>query len=232
MRYILICIGVVVVVIIYAMRNVFTGTDLIDKTLQISESSKVVFIVGSNQDSLAKLFSYEKIWKKWHKVLECDAFVGRNGISSQKKEGDETTPAGILHCDIAFGVVENPGSCLPYIMLDDTYYWVDDPKSANYNKLVRLGWDKQDWDSAEHLAEYKIGYKYVIASDYNTKPVISGKGSAVFLHVASGKGYTAGCVSVSEEIMCYLLRFIDEKTPIVIVCGYNDLKQYCTNRIK
>jgi L,D-peptidoglycan transpeptidase YkuD (ErfK/YbiS/YcfS/YnhG family) len=42
--------------------------------------------------------------------------------------------------------------------------------------------------------------------DYNAHPIVPGRGSAIFLHVAVGA--TAGCVSLPEPRLVRLLRWL------------------------
>jgi L,D-peptidoglycan transpeptidase YkuD (ErfK/YbiS/YcfS/YnhG family) len=51
--------------------------------------------------------------------------------------------------------------------------------------------------------------------DYNTRPVVAGRGSAIFLHV-NGRGATAGCVSLPEARLVRLLRWLrPESAPLI-----------------
>ena len=49
-------------------------------------------------------------------------------------------------------------------------------------------------------------YRYFAVIDYNAHPVVPGRGSAIFLHVAVGS--TAGCVSLPEPRLLRLLRWL------------------------
>lgn len=52
------------------------------------------------------------------------------------------------------------------------------------------------------------------AIDYNPEGVV-GKGSAIFLH-CQGKGTTAGCISIPESNMVYLLQHLRSDAKIII----------------
>jgi len=43
--------------------------------------------------------------------------------------------------------------------------------------------------------------------DYNARPVVPGRGSAIFLHVSAGQA-TAGCVSLPETTLVRVLRWL------------------------
>lgn len=77
--------------------------------------------------------------------------------------------------------------------------------------------DSITWNSAEHLMDYPQAYKYAIVINYNMSPVISGKGSAIFLHCMTGS-YTAGCIAIPEDDMLYILKHLDSsKKPIIVI---------------
>ena len=58
--------------------------------------------------------------------------------------------------------------------------WCDDPKSKKYNQLIKL----PSKFSYEKLYRKDNIYDLVLPIDFNTKKIIRGKGSAIFIHVA------------------------------------------------
>ena len=182
-------------------------------------------IVVLAEKSGARLLAYEKKNGAWAEYLHVNAFVGRNGISSDKREGDGITPAGLYSLRRAFGIAEDPGALLPYHQLKPDDFWVDDPASRYYNAMVKSAAPDRDWRSAEDLAKEAIAYKYAVVIEYNTGPVMKGAGSAIFLHCSQEKT-TAGCVSVPEETMIRLLRFIRPGDGIIIANSVRELIQY------
>lgn len=131
-----------------------------------------------------------KMYKKengiWNLLIETEASIGRNGITSNKKEGDGKTPEGIFKLGIAFGLHDLTNLNVKYIKLNENLYWIDDINSKYYNQMVDITKVKQDWKSAEHLIDYKVQYEYAIKIKTNPKN-IPGKGSAIFLHCTSRK---------------------------------------------
>ena len=51
----------------------------------------------------AKFELYKKQKQKYIKILETIAYIGQNGTTLNKKEGDKKTPEGIFNLGIAFG---------------------------------------------------------------------------------------------------------------------------------
>ena len=147
-----------------------------------------------------------------------ECYIGKNGLTNNKKEGDLKTPIGEFKLGIAFGIHEekeiNINQTLKYIQINKNLYWVDDPNSKYYNQLVDITKEKKDWNSAEHLIEHTIPYEYAIEIKTNPQN-IPGKGSAIFLH-CKNKDYTAGCIAIPTEKMKELLKYINKDTKIVI----------------
>ena len=66
---------------------------------------------------------------------------------------------------------------------------------------------------------YRKDYKYdlLIPINYNTKPIIKNKGSAIFIHLTKNYKKTAGCVALSKKDFLILLKLINSKTKIKIL---------------
>ena len=142
--------------------------------------------------------------------------LGKRGISNKKKEGDHCTPKGKHKFKGVFfrkDKVPSFQTSLKKIAIKKNMGWCDDPNSKFYNKLIRFPFKY----SAEKLYLKDNIYDLVLILDYNTKPVIKNKGSAIFLHI-SNKKYTPtnGCIAVSLKDMKLLLKKINKKTKISI----------------
>lgn len=159
-------------------------------------------------------FNYEK--KQLKRIFQAKCYIGKNGTTSHKIEGDNKTPLGTYNLSFAFGNAEKPDTKMRYIKIDDSMYWVDDINSKKYNSLVM----SKPPVLGEHLIDYKDEYKYAIAIDYNKKR-IHGKGSAIFLHCIGNKDDsccgTAGCIAVEEKIMLKILKQLYKNAIIIIL---------------
>ena len=91
--------------------------------------------------------------------------------------------------------------------------WCDDPLSKKYNKLIKFPFKY----SAEKLYRIDNTYDLIIVLDFNSRPVIKNKGSAIFIHVAK-KSYksTAGCVALSKKNLKNIIKIINTKTIVTI----------------
>ncbi len=177
-------------------------------------------VVVQSWGSRAVVTAWEKQADQWKEVFRSqEGYVGRNGVSSQKQEGDGATPLGEFEVRRAFGVAAAPATLLEYTQVQAGDVWVDDSASAYYNQFVRSGTADKDWLSAEDLPSQPVAYKYAIVVEYNTQPAVPGKGSAIFFHCSLDRP-TAGCISVPEEDMKKFLEFLRPGDKIIIEEGH------------
>ena len=150
----------------------------------------------------------------WTEILRTDGFVGSNGVG-EASEFTSATPQGTFPLYFAFGINPDPGTKVPYLQGDEYDYWVGDSSSPLYNQYARADSDT-DWDKSksEKIIDYPTAYGYCLFIGYNIEGV-PGKGSCFFLHCSNGRP-TAGCVSVPESDMAFILRNIGEDCGIVI----------------
>ena len=85
---------------------------------------------------------------------------------------------------------------------------------CSYNQLINLP-NKVGY---ERLYRKDNIYDLIIVLNYNMRPVIKNKGSAIFIHLAK-KNYssTKGCVGLSKNNLLKILRMIDKNTKIKIL---------------
>lgn len=150
-----------------------------------------------------------------YKDLKTRCFIGKNGFTNNKKEGDSKTPVGLFKLGKSFGTHKNIDTKLEYIHITDKHYWIDDCNSKYYNQLINIDEIDNDWNSAEKLSDYPIEYEYAIEIKANELNV-SGKGSAIFIHCIN-QNETHGCIAIPKEKMIELLKEINENTLIEII---------------
>ena len=205
------------------------------------DASQLILIVGTGEGSKVTVTYYAKENQEklgpgvekngqWVKRFETKGVYGRNGASTEKKEGDGKTPEGTFGLTMAFGLLESPGSILPYHQIVSGDYWVDDSDSIYYNQLVNTSQVAQSWKSAEDMTGGVPEYNYGLVLDYN-KECVSGAGSAIFLHCPLNESGnveeepgSAGCVRISQELMKQLVQSVDKNTKIVIVSDVSRLE--------
>ncbi|MBL8643595.1 MAG: L,D-transpeptidase family protein [Rhodospirillaceae bacterium] len=142
--------------------------------------------------------------------------LGRSGVSAEKKEGDGATPVGTFALRRVFfraDRLQRPKTHLPMTAANPHDGWCDAPYSASYNQIVRMPFP----DSAENLWRDDAVYDVVVVIGYNDAPVIPGKGSAIFMHVARpGYAPTEGCVALQLEDLLKVLEHLTPTSTITI----------------
>lgn len=142
--------------------------------------------------------------------------IGRGGISTQKREGDGATPRGAMPVRRVLYRPDRetpPQSVLPRRALTPDDGWCDDPADPAYNQPVRLAYRA----SAEALWRADHVYDLIVVLGYNDAPVVKGRGSAIFLHLAQlDFTPTAGCVALGREDLLTVLREADAKSRVVV----------------
>jgi L,D-peptidoglycan transpeptidase YkuD (ErfK/YbiS/YcfS/YnhG family) len=136
-------------------------------------------------------------------VLPCA--LGRSALSSNKREGDGATPRGRRRLVFFFfrpGRVSRAGVSIPARALRPQDLWCDDAASPLYNRFLR----GRTRFSHEALWRDDALYDVIGVLDYNLRPIVRGRGSAIFFHLAqSDLAPTAGCVALRPRDMARLL---------------------------
>tara|TARA_Y100001970_G_scaffold227976_1_gene282242 strand:- start:2310 stop:2801 length:492 start_codon:yes stop_codon:yes gene_type:complete len=146
--------------------------------------------------------------------LKCS--LGKFGTTSSKKEGDLATPKGIFDIGALYyrkDRIQLPKCKLIKKIIKKNMGWCDDVKSKLYNKEIRFPFKYK----AEKLYIKNNIYDLIINIKYNQKPIIKGKGSAIFLHIAKKKYKpTKGCIAIKKNDFLKILPLINKKTKIIV----------------
>tara|TARA_Y100000746_G_scaffold208616_1_gene197741 strand:- start:206 stop:694 length:489 start_codon:yes stop_codon:yes gene_type:complete len=141
--------------------------------------------------------------------------VGKKGITNNKIEGDKKTPSGLFSLgNVYYRKDRNskPITRIKTISISKKMGWCDDADSKKYNKLIKTSLKIKH----EKLFRKDYKYDYLIPINYNTKNIIAGKGSAIFIHLTKNYSPTAGCIGIKKKDMLILLKIINKKTKIKI----------------
>ncbi|HLZ65787.1 MAG TPA: L,D-transpeptidase family protein [Aliidongia sp.] len=131
--------------------------------------------------------------------------LGRGGLSDAKREGDGATPIGawpLRRLLYRPDRLKPPATGLPITPIGPADGWCDAPGDRNYNLPVILPYPA----SAETLWREDAVYDLIVPLGYNDGPILPGRGSAIFLHLARD-GYlpTEGCVALAQaDLLAYL----------------------------
>jgi len=131
--------------------------------------------------------------------------IGRDGMTSRKREGDGATPIGDL--PVLFGYLRPdrnalfPGSRI-YRPIRGDLGWCDAPAHPRYNRPVALPFAA----SHERMSRDDRQYDLCLVLGWNYHPRTRNRGSAIFLHLRSEDGGgTAGCIALAPATMRRLL---------------------------
>ena len=156
-----------------------------------------------------------------NKLLNCGNYkvkcaVGKRGIKIKKKEGDLITPKGLFKIKRVLyrkDRIKKIQTKIKKIAIREDMGWCNDPKSKNYNKLIKLPFAY----NFEKLFRKENSYDIILILNYNMKPVIKNKGSAIFIHIAK-KNYkkTEGCIALKKIHLLKIIKRINKNTTIKI----------------
>ncbi len=149
------------------------------------------------------------------------ARLGRNGLSSNRREGDGTTPTGTYRIgSTMYGNEANPGVRFRYRRLRCGDWWDEDPSSPTYNSFqhVRCGTKPPFGGASEGMWQQPRPYPFLAVIEFNTSPAVPGRGSGIFLHAQTG-GPTIGCISLRKSELRAVLRWLRPADAPVIAIG-------------
>ncbi len=134
--------------------------------------------------------------------------VGRSGIGEKLREGDGVTPAGrwpLRRVLFRADRIDAPDTALPVEHIERDDAWCDIAGDPNYNRLVRLPYATLN----ERLWRDDHVYDVIAVVGFNDAPVVQGKGSAIFVHLARDDfAPTEGCVALTlDDLLAALAQF-------------------------
>lgn len=131
--------------------------------------------------------------------------IGRNGISADKTEGDGATPIGRLPLQRVLyraDRIQAPRTSVPCESILEDDGWCDDVTHSDYNRQIKLPHPAHH----ERLWLEDNIYDIIGILGYNDDPVVAGRGSAIFLHIArDNMTPTDGCIALKFDDLCWIL---------------------------
>ena len=142
--------------------------------------------------------------------------IGKRGIGNKRKEGDLITPKGkykIKYILYRKDRIKRIQSKIKKIAITKSMGWCDDPKSKDYNKLIKLPTNY----SYEKLYRRENIYDLILVLNFNMRPIVRKKGSAIFIHIAK-KNYkkTEGCVAINKISLLKVIKKLKKNTKVLI----------------
>lgn len=184
-----------------------------------SGTEQLLWVLPPKKGFQTQVHLFEKTQGRWKEAqAPIVAVVGQRGLAEtgQKQEGDRKTPQGLFALGKVFGKNVSFDTKMPYEKLQDDMKWIDDPRSRQYNRLVRGPTSAESYETMLRNDEL---YDLVMVLEYNTEPVVPGKGSAIFMHIwESPSAGTAGCVAMARSDLENVLKWLaPEKKPQILV---------------
>ena len=146
-----------------------------------------------------------------------DCALGRTGVTIDKKEGDGKTPVGTYPLRYAFYRADRmgrPDTGLETVELTPETGWCEDPSHPDYNSRVTL----PHAGAVDRMTREDHLYDITVVIGYNDDPPATGKGSAIFMHLArEGLSPTAGCVALAEDDLRKVLKKVGKNSTITIL---------------
>jgi L,D-peptidoglycan transpeptidase YkuD (ErfK/YbiS/YcfS/YnhG family) len=207
-----------------AQRALTCPANLANELASTRSATQLITVVAATRRSTRASL------RLWRKSGECwvgvdgpwAAHLGRNGVSETKREGDKATPAGAFGFQpVMYGVGPNPGVRYSYRRIVCGDWWVEDARSPFYNRFrhVRCGSKPPFRITSEDMSRSPISYRHLAVMDYNTHPIVPGRGSGIFLHVSASGSPTLGCVSLTRPQLVTVLRWLDPAASPLIAIG-------------
>lgn len=168
------------------------------------------------------LYRPKLIFKK--RIFQCQ--IGRNGVISNylKIEGDKSTPRGKWKIEkILIRKKKNKKLILKKYLhsklleITKNLIWCDDINCRFYNKPVKVIDKNRVNYSFENMFRDDNVYDIVIMINYNQRPIIKNKGSAIFVHCSfDDMRATNGCVALKKNSLKFLINNL-QKTNYVYI---------------
>ena len=160
------------------------------------------------------------IYQKNKHSLTIDDFqfkcwIGKNGKSKKKREGDKKTPVGSFAIENLYyrsDRIKKPYTKLNCIKIKKDMGWCDDPLNKSYNKLIAIK------KNIKYEKLYRKDHKYdlMIPIKYNFLKPRKFMGSCIFIHLTDNYKKTAGCIGIKKRDFFIILKLISKKTKIKI----------------
>jgi len=143
-------------------------------------------------------------------------FRRKDADRANKREGDRASPAGQFRPLQLWWRADRgnrPHTGLPVRRIAPELAWCEDPADRRYNRPFR----RSASEPGDRLWRDDRLYDIIVEIDHNTRPRISARGSAVFLHVARpDRGPTVGCIAMPAAELRRLAARLNKRTRIMI----------------
>ncbi|MGY2874037.1 L,D-peptidoglycan transpeptidase YkuD (ErfK/YbiS/YcfS/YnhG family) [Marmoricola sp. URHA0025 HA25] len=188
-----------------------------------------VVTVNHTSGSRARVSLWQLSASGWQLVARSrSGHTGYGGLVRPllRKQATGTTPLGTYDLMWSFGThPADPAWRLTHRRIAPGDYWVEDNRSAYYNRYrnkaeggFRWSLPESRLNSSELLTDFPRQYEYAIVTSFNYDEQVRHRGAGIFLHV-NGRGATAGCASAPRWFLRTTLATLDPALHPVIAIG-------------
>lgn len=195
----------------------------------LPSGSDQVVTVNHTRGTRARVSLWQHTRGGWELVARSKR--GRTGYGGlvrprQREQGTGTTPLGTVRLLWTFGTHPRAeGWRLSHRQVQRGDYWVEDNRSAYYNRYRNKAEGGFRWwlpssnvNSSERLLDFTRQYEYSVVTSYNYVAQVRHRGAGIFLHV-NGDGATAGCVSAPRWFLRQTFATLDPAQRPVLAIG-------------
>jgi L,D-peptidoglycan transpeptidase YkuD (ErfK/YbiS/YcfS/YnhG family) len=198
----------------------------------LAASVRQVIIVNARkaQDNVGVLTAYSRMGTCWTRLSRgVPAELGIEGLALHKHEGDGKTPEGIFSlATTVYGIGPRLSTALRYHHVVCGDWWDEQPGTTRYNQFVHVACEAPSPFGAksEPLWTIQPQYQHFLVINYNTAPIRSGLGSAIFFHVSVGRP-TAGCVAIGAAALERIIGWLNPMAhPEIVISTTGRLHQW------
>ena len=189
---------------------------------EIPYNSQRVSVWDSGRGWILELEEWED--DGWVSKFQTTAYIGRNGTSTNTREGDGKTPEGTFNILFCYGISQ-PTTQLRFRQINNGDVFVDDIYSRYYNAIVSSSQISAEASREDTYSQLNRNlFTACIFFDFNgdgetAYTSVSGNGSVRILRGKTGRlEATRGDIDISSRDMTTLLSYLDSsKHPIIII---------------
>ena len=139
--------------------------------------------------------------------------AGQSENGLRKTERDGRAPAGVFRIDkiYTYDAQLPPGADFPFHQVTTADAWVDDVKSADYNRFVTIPNPAKPppWFEKQKMRHNDFAYRWLVEIRHNSDPPVPGAGSAIFFHIRRGVSRpSAGCTTMAEPDLVKMITWM------------------------
>ena len=142
------------------------------------------------------------------------ASIGKTGITSNKREGDNATPRGNHKITSVLYRPDRVTKPCDWAQVIKPYdIWSDDIKDPNYNMIGKYPYEYRH----EALSRPDPLYDVILLTDWNWPSPTKGNGSAIFVHSwRKARHPTEGCIALASHHLLWITKRLKPYSKIIV----------------